>query len=87
MSACSVCKAPIEWVIVAKSGRSMPLDPVSVDDGNVVMTGSEMADRFGKMVPSVEVLPQQALSMDDRPRFKSHHATCPNADEFRKGKK
>lgn len=76
------CGAPIEWVVVEKSGKRMPIDPFPVDDGNIVKVGRETQDR----TPLVAYAPpkRQGSLIEDEPRYVSHFATCPEADQFRK---
>lgn len=37
MAECKSCGAPITWVVVAKSGKKMPIDRDPVGNGNIVM--------------------------------------------------
>ncbi len=73
---CGSCRAAIRWVTTT-NGRSMPIDPDPVDGGNLVLTypspGSALA---------IVVDPEQTM-LDDPPRYVSHFATCPNADQHR----
>jgi hypothetical protein len=73
MAACKSCGAPIRWVKMAGSGKSMPLDDVPSAEGTV----------------SVErgvghVLSGLAIVAYDGPLFVSHFATCPQANEHRR---
>lgn len=69
---CSSCGASIIWVKTA-AGRSMPIDLVPCDDGNVVVEdGTARTLRKG-------VEPPANVS-----KFKSHFATCPNAASHRR---
>lgn len=69
------CGAPIEWVIVAASGKRMPLDPEPVANGNIAFVAE------GR----VEVLSIAGGGlMEDRPLYVSHFATCPRPERFRK---
>jgi hypothetical protein len=74
MSACRSCGASITWVTAAKSGKSLPLDAVSSPTGNLVI----VAGAVGK------VRAADILDGPEVPRFTSHFATCPNANEWRK---
>lgn len=56
----------------------MPIDPDPVTDGNLVLTYPSPG-----AVLAIVVDPDQ-LSIDDSPRYVSHFATCPNADQHRK---
>lgn len=80
MSACRSCGADVLWC-VTPAGQRMPVDPVPVDGGNVILGqgqgGSPLATVVGKKV-------QPGLFGDDSPRYTSHFATCPNADSHRR---
>lgn len=41
MAECNSCGAPIRWVVVAKSGKKMPLDRDPVANGNIVMLATK----------------------------------------------
>jgi hypothetical protein len=71
MSLCSTCGKPIVWVIT-KAGRPMPCDPEPIR--TLVATG-RMVDVGQGPQPEYEV----------RAGFRSHFASCPAADEHRKG--
>lgn len=83
MSACRGCGAPILWVRTTH-GNLMPLDAEPDPDGNV-----ELVDRDGQAV--TDPTDQRALtavvhaqpSMLGGRRWMPHHATCPEADQFR----
>lgn len=77
MSACRSCGAPVRWVITSR-GKRMPLDAEPVDDGNVVL---DMSDRND---PVAIVVPPEQILVEDGPRYVSHFATCPNADQHRR---
>lgn len=85
MSKCRSCGAPIRWAITT-GGASMPLDLEPNPDGNVVMTGRSSRSRMGTLSPEVEVIAGAPLPglEDSRERFMPHHATCPDADEWRR---
>ena len=69
---CRTCKAGIWWV-VTYAGERMPLDREPDAEGNIEMWLSGTAWR-------AEVLHQvETLFAVDRPRWRSHFATCPDA--------
>jgi hypothetical protein len=68
------------WAINEKSGKGNPLDPEPVPDGNVIPTGETHED--GRMY--VRNLHKGEEPPPGTPRYVSHFATCPNAEEFRK---
>ncbi len=73
-SFCRSCKAEIRW---AKTdlGRPIPIDAEPAEDGTLVLreTGGEL-----------KALNAASFGEEDEPRFKTHFATCPFADEHRK---
>lgn len=85
---CRACDAPVVWVeteaSAKKPARKMPLDAdadghalrLTDGTGNIVFTGQETGDG----TPIVRVLPK------GKGNRRSHFATCPNADRFRKPK-
>lgn len=73
---CRSCKAPILWCRTTL-GNLMPVDAEPVADGNIVLKDGtahtlSKADLFEPMV--------------DGPRYRSHYATCPDAQKYRKKK-
>jgi hypothetical protein len=74
---CRSCLAPIRWVLTG-SGKRMPLDTEAVPDGNVTVDRYE-ADHAIVVVHATpaDVPASEAL------RYKSHFATCPEADSWR----
>lgn len=74
MSACRGCGAPIRWVRT-EHGNLMPIDPDPDPDGNV-----ELVDDLGEELVAI-VHAQPTLTGGDR--WMPHHATCPDADQFR----
>lgn len=77
ITTCS-CKAPIWWA-VSIHGKSTPMEPEPTDDGVWVVDGQ--TENGAPKVRHVE-----PLTDGDAPRFKSHWATCPNADQHRRSK-
>lgn len=67
---CSTCGAPVHWGVTA-SGRRMPLDPGPDEGGDLVLEDG----RFVAFEP---------LLHGDVPRYVSHFATCPDAEQHRK---
>lgn len=100
MAECRSCNREIEWVVVEKSGKKMPIDAQPVADGNIVKLGSQDGESglnlvvYDKPMPGGAELPEQGdraafpeigiARPGRRERFKSHFATCPNADEHRR---
>lgn len=68
-NACKSCSAPIEWVKYARTGKAMPLDLEPAEDGNLVV---------------IDGVAHQHMLGDTRPRRKSHFATCPQAENWRR---
>jgi hypothetical protein len=71
---CRACKAPIVWA-KTEAGRPMPLDAEPVDGGNVALVDG-----------IVVVLGAAARERLDGKLelYRSHFATCPFADDFRR---
>jgi len=87
MSTCNGCGAPMVWAMTT-TGRRIPLDaaasdqgpvPLEVEDGNLAPTGRTVDTRHG---PTVEVEYVRAGAGVHR----THFATCPKADEFRRNR-
>lgn len=74
---CRSCPATIRWVITS-SGRKMPLDPMPVDDGNVLITDETLEN-----LPVARVLLKNDTPPAGVVRYVSHFVTCPNAKEHR----
>lgn len=84
MARCRSCGAPIRWAVTTH-GRMMPLDAEPNPDGNVTFTGRRRPSRAGD-APEVHVhaVGQRGLDVEDAPdRYMPHHATCPQADDWR----
>ena len=76
---CRSCHAPVYWVTTEK-GKDMPLDRDPVPDGNIVISPKGLAVYRKKS--DVPQLP----GIEEPPRYKSHFATCPDRDSWRKPK-
>ncbi|HEY1309247.1 MAG TPA: hypothetical protein VGF24_37165 [Vicinamibacterales bacterium] len=73
---CKSCGAEIVWAKTIK-GRPIPLDRAPSQRGNVVLSDEGTALVYnspGAIAPRYQ----------DSPRYLSHFATCPDADEHRK---
>jgi hypothetical protein len=71
----------VVWSATDK-GSKMPVDAQPAEDGNLIIVGSETQN--GRRVPKVRFVAKTAATT--APRFTSHFATCPNADQHRKGR-
>lgn len=78
MSVCRSCGARVRWVRTYR-GRRIPLDFEPNPRGNVVLVGG------GDTPPIATVFRecQRENVPDDVPVFMPHHATCPDADDWR----
>jgi hypothetical protein len=76
MSRCSSCKAEIVWAWSGK--KPMPIDADPVLDGNVELANPEGDELIAKVWGTAHVWP------DDMPRYRSHFATCPDAERYRR---
>lgn len=74
---CKSCGARIRWVITT-AGKRMPLDPEPHPEGTIVPVFDPARDR-----PVARVLPAPPT---DRDAWRSHFATCPNADQHRRAR-
>ena len=80
MSACRSCGARIVWAETEK-GRKMPIDFYPSSEGTIVLRYPQ-----GEKQPLAIVgVPADAFPREDR--FTSHFATCPQADEWRGGRR
>ncbi len=73
-STCRTCRAPVLWA-TTEHGRKMPLDLEPY-------TGPEPGGLFilrGELAVAVT-----AAAFDDEPLYRSHFATCPQADQHRR---
>lgn len=66
-----------------KSGKRMPIDVTPSEDGTFVKTGLTDA---ATNCPMVEFTLTGGLLADERPRYTSHFATCPDADQHRRSR-
>jgi hypothetical protein len=69
---CRSCSARIRWVRTARD-KLMPLDADPTSDGTIVLDAAGRA----------EVLAGQQ-TLDDRVRYTTHWATCPDAERWRR---
>lgn len=73
---CKTCKQVIAWALTEKH-KPIPIDPEPVPDGNLVLER-----RDGKLYAR-----QSTPLLDGAlPRFKSHFATCKDADQHRRSR-
>lgn len=82
MTECRSCGREIEWVIVAKSGKRMPIDPNPRPNGNIEILPTIDGETGARMI---EVVGKASISAD-HPRYVSHFTTCPKAAENRRGR-
>jgi hypothetical protein len=69
---CRSCGAAVVWLVNVQTGRPAPIDEQPDPVGNLVRVGEGEYEHAGP-----------ANLLDDRPRYVSHFATCPAADEWR----
>lgn len=85
---CDACQAPLVWAKTTK-GRNMPLDArrnertgqlvaAEFENGNVADTGQVAHGHRGQLVPVVAVVEPGPR------RWRSHFASCPHAERYRK---
>jgi len=73
MSACKKCGRALRWVSTV-TGQRMPLDMEPSPDGSILLLPHDRC----------RVVPVEERAATIAPLFKSHFATCPTAEEFRK---
>ncbi len=76
---CRSCNAKILWVTTA-SGKKMPLDIESTEDGNVLIP-NPATGASARVLSKVEIAEAKAAG---RKLFVSHFSSCPEAKKFRK---
>jgi hypothetical protein len=74
VSTCSSCGAEVAWTRT-RTGKRMPLDPHPRADGNVIV---DVATDTAIVLAPGTPMPVGV------PRFTSHFATCPHADQHRR---
>lgn len=72
---CRSCGAMLRWVRT-RAGKAMPLDAEPVADGNVVLG----EDGTARVLTRKQVEQGGIVG----PRYVSHHATCPQAKQWRR---
>jgi hypothetical protein len=77
IEACRSCKAPVVWGVTTKNGATMPVDAEPVDDGNIEL-------RPGAHGKGAVATVLTGPSLLGGPLRKSHFATCPDAEEWRR---
>lgn len=81
-SVCRSCDAPIIWATSSTSRKSMPLDAEPHPDGTIDLDVARWVGAYqGQLAATVSsTLPL----FDAGGMYRSHFASCPNADEYRK---
>lgn len=75
--ACRACGRQVVFARTAATGKLMPLDPVSTQDGNVLVDGFGKAHVFRNARSAVafqEARPDDEIAHADQ--YTAHHATC-----------
>ena len=85
---CRACGAPIVWA-ESERGRMMPIDAEPSPRGNLIKIG--VAERVDPLRRRYSTVPIVGVVAADDPspaeRYLSHFASCPHADQLRKGKR
>lgn len=85
MATCRSCGAEIRW-IKTRNGKNMPVDPEEYYVLEGAVTENRQAITFvsgdGRIIRGVTVRPENPLG---EICYISHFATCPYADQHRKG--
>jgi len=85
---CTTCGRPMIWCQARRSHKSLPVDPEPRADGNlfaVIGRGYKGAP----LIDTTNQLPDPDLFTDTAdviPRYVSHFATCPQADQHRRAR-
>ena len=77
---CRACRAPMVWA-KTENDRSMPLDPLPVEGGNVVVLRDVGTTLIVKVLGEPSLLDEHA---SPTVRYVTHFATCPEAGKFRR---
>jgi hypothetical protein len=93
---CESCGARVAWCVselrpsskdpeTMVGGHTMPVDPVPVDDGNLIKLGrNEHGTRIMRVLRKSDRAEIEMMVPHEQPQlFKSHHATCPHAAQHR----
>lgn len=87
---CRACKAPMLWAVTV-NGKRQPFDPEPTEEGTYLLSHEQQGrppvarhqDEAAR-----ETLRKQAATRGEPLRlFVPHHATCPEREKFRKGKR
>jgi hypothetical protein len=70
---CRTCRTPI-WLVTTALGKEIPLDKVPDPEGHVEMVCTDGVWR-AEVLRQVESL----FEVNDRPRWRPHFVTCPQA--------
>ena len=79
IAACGSCEAPIIWAISTAGARS-PFDAEPVPEGTFWLT----LNAGTNVVRANYVGADDLVEQPDRNRYRTHFATCPNADDHRR---
>jgi hypothetical protein len=77
---CRSCGAAVIWLAISPGARAMPIDAEPHADGNVL---ADLVTRRG-IVLSAGSLEVVRIDTPDEPLYRSHFATCPDADAWRR---
>jgi hypothetical protein len=75
---CKSCGAPIVWAVSVNTGKALPLDPEAGTEGNVRLEWT----RDG--TPYVTVLTDKQRAGHRGALYRSHWATCPDSQSWRR---
>ena len=80
MTTCRSCHAEVIWVKVAPNNKRMPIDPNPDPAGNVLV---DMHRRTAIVVSTEELKLLEEVGKH-APLYRSHFASCPQADRWRR---
>lgn len=75
---CRTCGAPVIWIRSATSARYMILDREPAADGTITINAAGRAVVAADLRTGDLFAPAPVVPAADVPRYRDHHATCPN---------
>ncbi|MCI4360649.1 MAG: hypothetical protein L3J91_03015, partial [Thermoplasmata archaeon] len=81
---CRSCKAAIRWAVSVK-GKRIPLDADPLPDGNLRLYRPDPMGHVLRLPPSRAIFVPRPERVEGELLFVTHFATCPYAEEHRKG--
>ena len=84
MPNCKTCRAEIRWAVTV-NGKKIPIDAAPAAGGNITLSERAKQAPIAVMLDAQGNAPLPALQPSaEAPRYTSHFATCPDAENYRK---